>query len=525
MKGYSWRIRIRMLIAVCFLLVIAAAGLINWRLVAKPVQDFMAGSSQFHEITENIEKEYQSGDFFPRQVMINLNGLAARIAGFRHYNGVVLLSGNTLAGELIPNRDTDSWFRGIAELSQSLKKHNIPFLYIQAPYKIAYDRSNLPAGLTDYGNQIADRLLHALQHENVNTLDLRKWISEDANQVETYFYKTDNHWNTDGTFVAFTQMISWIQEHIYPDLNVEYADRSLWEHHVLSNPFLGNLGKRVGQYYAGTDAPEWVLPRFTTYMSASMPGSRLFYSGSFRNANLQMEHATSGELFTNDEYDMFMGGDYPEIVHKNSEAPNRLKVLIVKDSFMRPLEGLLSTMFTELTTLDLNRYDEMTLYEYIALNRPDIVLMMVSPAEIGSAAVDRFGGHMPQIVGNGSRKPLVDHATLNIEATESNRRFGTFPMTLEPGKTYEVTIEGIHISKGVSDGVSIGVYSPGLNRMVCYTVADVNLANRYGEKWRFRVPDELPEDEPVTLQFYSGIAGKTAGISAVYSGLTVREVE
>ena len=44
-------------------------------------------------------------------------------------------------------------------------------------------------------------------------------------------------------------------------------------------------------------------------MSASMPGSRLFYSGSFRNANLQMEHATSGELFTNDEYDMFMGGD------------------------------------------------------------------------------------------------------------------------------------------------------------------------------------------------------------------------
>ena len=101
MKGYSWRIRIRMLIAVCFLLVIAAAGLINWRLVAKPAQDFMAGSSQFHEITENIEKEYQSGDFFPRQVMINLNGLAARIAGFRHYNGVVLLSGNTLAGELI----------------------------------------------------------------------------------------------------------------------------------------------------------------------------------------------------------------------------------------------------------------------------------------------------------------------------------------------------------------------------------------------------------------------------------------
>ena len=105
-----------MLIAVCFLLVIAAAGLINWRLVAKPAQDFMAGSSQFHEITENIEKEYQSGDFFPRQAMINLNGLAARIAGFRHYNGVVLLSGNTLAGELIPNRDTDSWFRGIAEL-------------------------------------------------------------------------------------------------------------------------------------------------------------------------------------------------------------------------------------------------------------------------------------------------------------------------------------------------------------------------------------------------------------------------
>ena len=77
----------------------------------------------------------------------------------------------------------------------------------------------------------------------------------------------------------------------------------------------------------------------------------------------------------------------------------------------------------------------------------------------------------------------------------------------------------------MTDGVSIGVYSPGLNKMVCYTVADVNLANRYGEKWRFRVPDHLPDNEQVTLQFYSGIAGKTAGITTVYSGLTVREVE
>ncbi|MBQ9009716.1 MAG: hypothetical protein IJ088_10345, partial [Clostridia bacterium] len=485
-----------------------------------------SGSSSFGVMTASIERGYQSEDFSPRQVLIDLNGVDAKAAGFRHFNGVVRLEGNTLTGELISDRNIRSWIDGIDALSRSLGKQNIPFLYVQAPYKIARDGSNLPSGLSDYGNRLADQLLNTIQKDHVSTLDLREWISDDAKQVQTYFYRTDNHWNTEGAFIAFTEIIRWIQTNIYPDLNTEYADRSLWEHHVLSNRFLGSLGKRVGEYYVGTDTPEWFIPRFTTHMSASMPVDRLFYSGSFRNVNLRMEHATSNELFTNDEYDLFMGGDYPEVNHRNPEAPNKAKVLVVKDSFMRPIEGLMSTMFTEVDVLDLHLYHEMTLNEYIALNRPDLVLMMVSPVEIGSTSVIKFGGDIPQIVGNGSRKPLIDPEPLYVPAGESNRNFGMFHLPIHAGKTYEVSIEGIHISKGSSNGVSIGVYSKSLNRMVCYTVVDVSFAELYGSRWRFRIPENLTaEDETYQLQFYSGIAGKTAGIETEYSGVTIREVE
>lgn len=68
-----------------------------------------------------------------------------------------------------------------------------------------------------------------------------------------------------------------------------------------------------------------------------------------------------------------MGGDIGETVIRTGrdDLPS---ILVFGDSFTNPLEGLLYASCDEFRSLDFRHYDAMTLYEYIDLYQPDIVI-------------------------------------------------------------------------------------------------------------------------------------------------------
>ena len=71
-------------------------------------------------------------------------------------------------------------------------------------------------------------------------------------------------------------------------------------------------------------------------------------------------------------YNLYMGGDFGETILETNR-PELPDVLIFGDSFTNPLETLFYTGFDETRSLDL-RYNDVSLLDYVAEHRPDVVL-------------------------------------------------------------------------------------------------------------------------------------------------------
>ena len=89
--------------------------------------------------------------------------------------------------------NVDELSKSIIRFSRFLKNENIPFLYVQAPYKICKYDEKL-SGVFDFSNQNADAVLENLKLNNVDILDLRDVIHAQNKNHYDLFFRTDHHW-------------------------------------------------------------------------------------------------------------------------------------------------------------------------------------------------------------------------------------------------------------------------------------------------------------------------------------------
>ena len=275
--------------------------------------------------------------------------------------------------------------------SEYLKSKNTPFVYFQAPYKMDLQDDLLPKGLYDYGNEAADYLLNGLTASGVKVLDLRDSLARDGKDIEKFFYATDHHWTPDGAFTAYSLCMDFLKKQVDSNLDTFFANKRLWERHEKNSWFLGSRGKRVGPYYAGTDNLIWYTSKIETNMSCEIPKYELMYQGDFADANIRETYIDDKDYYFKNAYCVYIGGDYPIVIHRNEGAPNNKSVLIIKDSFALPFQAFMSTEFTEVTVIDPRHYKETTIVEWCNRNKPDIVIMLINITNIGNAVYSDLG--------------------------------------------------------------------------------------------------------------------------------------
>lgn len=78
------------------------------------------------------------------------------------------------------------------------------------------------------------------------------------------------------------------------------------------------------------------------------------------------------------QYNVYIGQDYSYTVQTCSDALNDAKILLIKDSFSRPVSAFMGTVFAEVHTIDM-RYYEGDVREYIEANDIDMVVMIYNP--------------------------------------------------------------------------------------------------------------------------------------------------
>lgn len=318
---------------------------------------------------------------FARTSYINLFGLSAKLLN-RHYvietnitNSVIKDNHGELQFLCFPV-DTQPYVDKISEVKGVLDEMNTPLLYVQTPLKSIEGYTEMPQGLVDYANSNTDSFMQELEDAGIDTIDLRENVKASGLDLSQMFYNTDHHWKTQTAFWAVGQVTDYLKEDLGIDLdpNHFYTNEENYNSIFYEKNFLGSQGRRVGKYYGGVDDYTLMLPNFDTNYSVTInkTNTSRTIEGTFEEAIVKYDLLRPKDIFTN-RYAAYFGADFPEVIVKNQDADNDMKVLIFKDSFGLPFSAFFSTMVGETRLLDTRYYDG-DVEEYIRAYNPDLVL-------------------------------------------------------------------------------------------------------------------------------------------------------
>ena len=293
-------------------------------------------------------------------------------------NGVVRTDGGMMVTGSSA-RPVDRQLSATVRFARWLKGRGIRYSYCQLPFKMDLEGKMCPPSLSHTIYSSADRFLSGLASAGVETLDLRAELAGTPEDVRRNFYRTDHHWNNDAVFTAFKAVSARLGAEV---------DGARWRRTVVPEALFGSLGRRTGRRFAGRlDDVVLYKPKFKTGMTLAIPERKLKVSGTFsktvmRNAG---KIKTGGKRRNRAYSDAYVGEIAGLTIHRNPSAAVKKKILVIGDSFVRPLEGLLSTTVSEIDVLDLRRFrGRGTVAEYVKRTSPDEVWQIMNPRSLFS---------------------------------------------------------------------------------------------------------------------------------------------
>jgi hypothetical protein len=329
-----------------------------------------------HQTIINFEQAYNtvlSND----QTWIDIYGLTNRVMLKRETGNFDVLKDNKGYLYLLTNKDSEETtklnYESTKDIYDLAVKNNIPFLFLQVPYKNFCNKPELQSYAYDYTKDNFDAFLNLMEKDNMPYLDLEKIDNFD-------YYRTDHHWTVETSFNAAVETIKTLND-LY-DFNLDpnhiFQDTNQYDKLIYENSFLGSSGIRVGKYYAGKDDFIVIKPKFSTNLQYwyKVDGNvTVEKSGDFMNALLDQKILNDKNY--NNKYNAFLNNGYVENIVLNKLSENNLKVLFISHSFGRPMTQYLSLYFHEIRNLDPQdgRYNDSYL-DYIKEYNPDIILVM-----------------------------------------------------------------------------------------------------------------------------------------------------
>lgn len=260
----------------------------------------------------------------------------------------------------------------LKELQDKLAQKGSSFYFVGVPSQASYHRAEYPSRLQN-NDQLMDKteklMFDKLDQLGVLYINMNEVFNKTTN-VE-YYYKTDHHYNFEGAYATYYEIIKNIQQkgtyNIKPP--IEKKDMNII---TLSNPFGGSRNRQIYFMFPTEEKIKIAYPK------NKIPYEK-FTNG---KADNRLYYVTQNEKDMIN-YGVYMGGDWAETVIKtnNNKLPN---LLVFGDSFTNAIEPLLYMNFNETRILDLRHYNKISLYEYIDEYNPDVVLMVRDDLNYGN---------------------------------------------------------------------------------------------------------------------------------------------
>ena len=276
------------------------------------------------------------------------------------------------------------------------KEYDVPVLYVQAPSKLSV--TPLPQGLEDHTEMEANQFLSLLELGKVDTLDLRpafqEAVQEDPDVVEDLFFLTDHHWTPAGAFLGYQILCEKLEKSYRFRIDDSLTDPDSFDKFRFRQVFLGSQGRRVGANYGGLDDLEIWSTKWSTHFTYSVPIIGIKREGPFVTSLLFPERLADIDLYDDNPYAIYAGGDYMLSRAYNEDLPRGKRVLILRDSFGCSLTPFLSLCCQEVMAMDPRQFNgnQDVMMHYIDWLEPDLIIVMNTT---GSLRVDKLFPYLP----------------------------------------------------------------------------------------------------------------------------------
>ncbi len=273
---------------------------------------------------------------------------------------------------------------GAADAYEFAKAHGIEFLYVQGCGKEETE-ADLPFGVESSAGDKAARMTEYLNEQGIPNLSVREILEREGGDWYGYFYRTDHHMRNNAAFITACEMGKFVNEKsgmAAPD--VDWMNEDNYSCNEYKDVFLGTHGRMTGRFFTGLDDYELWLPKWDTKMSLDVPSQGIHREGNFEDAFVYYENL-AGYSFDYYAYYAYLHQDYDHMILKNENAPNDIKMVIVRDSTAVAIAPFLIHDCSEIHLLDL-RYmsaDE-DVYGIIEETDPDWLIYLLGPGYLGN---------------------------------------------------------------------------------------------------------------------------------------------
>ncbi len=454
--------------------------------------DIAKESKSFKEFTKNVQHKFPK-QFPGKYSFIDLHGLFGRMVGRNESNKVVKDHDGMLFPQRVLQADVRGAAKSVIDFADFMKHRGIPFLYVQAPYKMDKSYDMLPkGGAQHYAYQNLDRFI-ALLRGKVDVIDLRNDLCATPDAVRKYFYRTDHHWNSRGGLLAARVIARSILLKIgfSPESYLDNLDESRWIEHSLPNWLLGSQGQRTGRFFTGLDALVWHTPKFPTRISAAEIESGAFYKGDFSDAHIRRKYIDERQnLYEDSAYNVYTGGNYPLVRMRNHMAPVKLKVLLFGDSYTRPIAPFLSTVFSEVDLVDPRMLVRERVAELALHDRPDCVVQLNNANVFPNRPLFSYGLPFKNKWWEWEKGDFLKTPEFTVDVKDPESEGTVLCPKLARGHHYEFSAESITSSGEEADCFEVLLSHLKKKQIWKRIVFDVAHGNTNGGfKWRFSVPE------------------------------------
>ncbi len=269
---------------------------------------------------------------------------------------------------------TEAW-NSILDFSDWLKSNDIPFVSLITPDKSDDSVTVFPEGVPHGYTQMMDEYKAFMDENDIDYVETKEWLLAENDDLYSWFYRTDHHWNVHAGFVTARKTAEYLTEtySVPTDANALLDDN--YELVSFPDSFLGSYGQTWT--IARKEDMEVFYPTNESNYHIVIPGF-IDKSGSFSDTLIDQSCLSINES----SYNAFLYGARPLIFIENNTCMNGTRILIIKFSFANALCPYLADTVQYLDIIDIispKNFDG-SIRSFIEQTKPDAVLLCLGVA-------------------------------------------------------------------------------------------------------------------------------------------------